>query len=141
MFRREIEGVSYYYDVAGLWGSGNTVTERELRSTGENTVYTMWSGEGITGPRTGEFIEKYPALWGTTDLGDFVDDYGWLGAECQVWVGESASEECIEICEHYAGLCGADKEEKCLGKCDGLSSDQHECLLEATTCDVARDCA
>ena len=73
MFRRDIEGVSYHFEVAGLWGSGNTVTERELMATQENTIYTMWTGEGLTGPRAGEYIERYPALWGTRSLAPFID--------------------------------------------------------------------
>ena len=134
VFRREIDGVSYHYEVGGLWGSGNTVTERELMPTGENTIYNMWNGEGITGPRTGEFIDKYPALWGTADLGRFVDRYGWLDEECQVWVGEEAlSEQCLEVCEYIGGLCGGSTEETCLEKCSRIDDDVAECALDATT--------
>ena len=101
MFRREIDGVSHYFETAGLWGSGNTVTERALIETGENTVYTSWTGEGLVGPRTGEFLDKYPALWGTLTLGEFIDRYGWLGTECKVWLGaEDKTEACEAVCGH-----------------------------------------
>ncbi|GEM_PF-2887760 len=141
MFRREVDGVSYHFEVAGLWGSGNVVTERELMASGENTIYTMWTGEGLTGPRTGEYIDKYPALWGTTSLGEFVDRYGWLGDECKVFLGDQVvSAECEAACGHVGDICGADPEQSCLDMCSRLTDDDLSCLAGAQVCDDARDC-
>jgi hypothetical protein len=141
VFRREIEGVGYYFEVAGLWGSGNTVTERDLRATDENTVYTMWTGEGLIGPRTGEFIDKYPALWGTTTLERFVDRYGWLGEECKVFLGEQeVSPECESACAHVSEICSEETGATCLERCGQMSDETVDCLAAASACSDAKEC-
>ncbi len=141
MFRREIDGVSHYFESAGLWGSGNTLTERALIETGENTLYTSWTGEGLAGPRRGEFLDKYPALWGTLSLGEFIDRYEWLGTECKVWLrSEQEIDACEAVCEHLGELCNEEAQEQCLDKCGLFTAEGMTCLEEASTCDEARDC-
>lgn len=111
MFRREIDGSVYTFSVAGLWGSGNTVTERELIPSGENTVYTMWDGRALTGPgrATSSKIEKYPALWARTTLAEFLERFTEEVADCKVMVSNehllnppnmdvASQEECDASC-------------------------------------------
>ena len=87
VFRRDSQdGSPFRYDVAGLWGSGNTITERRLRLLGEGTVYSMWDGHALQGPgRPGAVVERYPALVATIPLSTHLERYADLpGDACLV---------------------------------------------------------
>ncbi len=110
---------------------------------GDQTSSVEWcAGEGLTGPRAGECIDKYPALWGTRSLSEFIERYAWLGDECKVWLGDEASSDaCLSVCEHIGEICAStDAEEACLEKCPGFTEDTRVCLEESSSSTEAQDC-
>lgn len=138
---RQADGTPYHYDVAGLWGSGNVVTERELRPD-DNTLYTMWTGEGLLGPRAGELLEPYPAVLGRQTLRAFLDQFGDAGIECLVLIGdEPPSSSCAEPCDRIRDLCGPNPGQSCLEQCDPeRAGELAACLTPAQTCEDAQTC-
>ena len=90
MFRRTTQdGSVHRFDVAGIWGGGNTIIERELRLQGGGSIYTMWDGHALVGPaRPGE-VERFAGLVSTIPLTEHVERYAYLPAgQCSVWTGD-----------------------------------------------------
>ena len=136
MFRREIDGTVYMFEVAGLYGSGNTVTERELMATGENTVYSMWDGRGIQGPRQDLYIEKYAALWGVMSMGEFLARYGDLpGVDCQWYTGQEIVVGCDEACANIGALCTPNAQAQCEEQCPSWPQPRVDCVIALESCD------
>lgn len=105
VFVREIDGEVHTFELAGVWGGGSTITERDLAVTGDNTVYSMWDGYGIVGARRGDRLATYPALWGRITLKTFRERYTKLGGRCRVMSGEVLGPDCDEYCAIYADKC------------------------------------
>ena len=142
LFRRDrqADGTPYHYEVAGLWGSGNVVTERELLPD-DNTLYTMWSGKGLLGPRAGEHLERYPAVLGRRTLGAFLDEFSDAGIECLVMIGDERPVSCQQPCDEVRDLCGANAGQTCLDRCEPDEAKQlATCLALAESCDDAQVC-
>lgn len=128
------------FGIGGLWGSGNTVTERALVPSGQNTVYNMWNGVGLIGPRAGEAIERYPALWARIDLATFMDRYGSLDDEhCRVFEGaEVLGIGCEQTCASISDRCGEEASVECLTMCGGLPRERVECIDSLDDCEIER---
>jgi len=137
VFYREIEGTSYRFEVRGLWGSGNTISERELLWKGEETVYNMWNGKGIVGPRTGEYVDKYPALWGTLSLTEFLDRHrDMAGVDCAYWAGEELKGfDCEAACGNLEAVCGGGIGSTCMNGCDTLPRYATDCMIGLDSCE------
>ena len=128
--------------MAGLWGSGNVVTERELMEDGTNTLYTMWTGQGLVGPRAGESLEPYPALWGRRTLEAFVAEFGDAELECLVMIEAPRPEmPCQRPCQRVRQLCGQPVGQQCLNVCtDAEVPALEQCLAQAIDCQDAMRC-
>ena len=115
------------------------MTERTLARTGDNTVYTMWNGEGILGPRTGKRLRTYPALWGRITLEAFRERYGHLGKHCKLMTDEVTGLRCDELCalvDERACSAGAlQTVDSCLQTCSWLPRSTTECMLNDEVCD------
>jgi hypothetical protein len=138
VFYRAIEGTEYRFEVRGLWGSGNTISERSLTWIGAETVYNMWSGKGLVGPRAGQYIDKYPALWGTMGLAEFRDRHREIaGVDCQYWAGEELlGFDCEAACGNLGDVCGdASMETHCLTMCGNLPRHATDCLQGLSACE------
>lgn len=140
MFRREVDGVTYpYWDVAGLWGSGNTVRARD----GDGTVYTMWDGHALAGPgRPGE-IDRYPALVAVLQASEFLDRYAGLGDGCRLWTGkETLGIGCDDACAHVVDTCPDAVEQDCLAACSTFPRAAVGCLADLAVdgCDWEYTC-
>ncbi len=125
--------------VAGLWGNGNTVTERSLIESGQNTVYNMWNGEGLVGPRAGVQLQLYAGLWSRIAFGEFLARYGQLDDDrCRVFEGdEQLGLGCDAICRRIVDRCGTEvSPADCRGLCDTLPRARTECLEQLDTCQV-----
>ncbi len=123
----------------GLWGGGATFTERELRWTGENTVYSTWTQEGLLGPRRGERLELAPALWGITTWGAFLDRHG-DAATCAVWDGEEIlGVGCEQACRRIARDCPERLARPCRDVCTQLPRHFVDCMRDVPACDF-RQC-
>lgn len=144
VFRRDSQdGSPFRYDVAGLWGSGNTITERRLRLLGEGTVYTMWDGHALEGPgRPGAVIERYPALVATIPLATHLERYADLpGDGCLVWSGdEELGVDCDAACADHALRCDERTEAECLVACEGWPRSISTCIEAAQSCDEMETC-
>ena len=139
VYRREIEGTVWRFDFAGLWGSGATFTERELQASGQNTVYSSWSAEGILGPRTGEPIAYAPALWGHGTWQAFLDRHG-EAPTCRVFLGEEAlGVGCDEACARMVADCGLTVEQ-CAERCGQEPRAVVDCWIREQTCEVDEVC-
>lgn len=125
--------------MAGLWGSGNAMFERELQYTGEETVYEMWTGSGILGPREGVVLERLDALWGRTRWSEFVARYAYLPpAQCKVFRGEEVlGIGCDEACAAVEASCeDPAMAELCRSVCAELPRSLTTCLANLdASCD------
>lgn len=141
VFRRELDGESVRFDVAGLWGSANTVTPRAEHARDDYTVYTTWDGHALLGPgRPGRLdalglLVQYPTLAG------FLDRYGVLGEDCDAWLGdEELGIGCEAACTHRLQVCGEGDMGECLRDCATQPRAWSDCLTLADTCDQQRRC-
>ncbi len=126
----------YRFDFAGIWGGGATFTERSLKWTGENTIYSTGSQAGFLGPREGGAVELAPAIWGWSDWGTFLERYGDLPS-CEVWMGrEVVGLSCDVACGRLASECGYERQ-GCHQICSVLPRHYVDCLTSVPACDVA----
>jgi hypothetical protein len=143
VFRRDsLDGSPHRFDVAGLWGSGNTIIERDLRLQGGGTVYSMWDGRALLGPGRPGAIERYPALVATIALIDHLDRYADLsGDQCGVWLGdEELGIGCDEACADIGERCADRAEAECLVICAEWPRSIADCVTAAGTCDDLAAC-
>lgn len=139
MFRRTIDGTVHRFDVAGLWGSGNVISEREGLFDGLSTAYSMWDGHALFGPRRPGVVEKYPALLGTISLREFIERFSALGPTCEVFSGaETLGIGCEAACEAQVGLCPGRTSAECLLECAGWPRAITDCLAVSGECDDDR---
>lgn len=140
MFRRvSPDGAVVSFDVAGLWGSGNTVGVRD----GDGTVYSMWDGHALFGPGRPGAIERYPLLISVLGASDFLDRHGGLGDRCAMWAGEEVlGVGCDVACLHAVEACGQRPPDECITPCAGVPRAVVECLgdVEPGECDWERVC-
>jgi hypothetical protein len=141
VFRREINGEPVRFNVFGLWGSGNVVTERHLLPTGTNTAYSMWDGHPLFGPGT-ESLEKVPILLDDLPLSEVLDRYSFLsGEDCLVWTGEEVvGIDCESACDNLAELCGPGEREACLEECAGWPRAIRDCIETIGSCEAQTFC-
>ena len=141
VFHREIDGEEWRFEVAGVWGGGNVLTEREalFASPSTNTLYNTWNGEGLTGPREDLSLEVFPALWGTLPWNDFVDRFQYLGSgSCEVYNGtEVLGVGCTEACPVLGQACSRMSQDECISVCTDLPRSQVACLETLDSCDVS----
>ena len=100
----------------------------------------MWDGRGIKGPRRDQYIEKYPALWGTMSLIEFLMRYSNVD-DCEIFTGEEiidTSEGCEAACANLGLLCTTNPniEQTCLRNCSSMMQAQIDCLAALTSCDT-----
>ena len=130
------------FEIGGLWGGGNTLTERHLLATGENTIYNSFDGEGVLGPRTGEALERVAVIGATLSLGTFLERYGDLPeADCRIWHGEELlGIDCDTACAAHAAACDDDDTaaRECAAACARSPRAVSDCLARASTCEVRR---
>ena len=125
-----MDGVEHRFELAGLWGGGSTVTERDLNVSGENTIYSMWDGLGIVGPRTGERLEHFPGLWGRVTLKTFRERYGSLD-DCTLMTGEQLGPECPAYCAQIDAKCpDGPLAGRCEEACANLPRSTLDCLAD-----------
>jgi hypothetical protein len=137
VFRRTIDGQPYTFNVAGIWGSGNVVTERALWLVGENTTYAVWDGRALTGPgrAADAHLERFPALVSVLPLATFLERYGSLGPSCAVWLGEEVrGEGCPEACAALDAVCPVVELEVCESRCADFPRPLVECMTAAQGC-------
>jgi len=141
VFRREVDGEPMRFNVFGLWGSGNVVTERDLIPTGENTAYSMWDGHPLFGPST-ESLEKVPILLDDIPLFEMLDRYSFLtGNDCLVWTGDEVlGIECESSCDNLVEVCGERERESCLESCPGWPRAVSDCIANIRTCEEEPVC-
>ena len=144
MFRRDVEDKVFTFSVAGLWGSGNVVTERDLLPTETNNAYTMWDGHVLFGPpdRSHLSLEKYPALVADLSAEEFLDRYAFLGEDCLVWNGEEElGVDCEATCAHLSRVCvEPDDTQGCLEECAAWPRAISDCMAAATACPDETTC-
>lgn len=144
MFRRgSRDGSVQSYDVGGIWGGGNVITERAPRLAGEEpTVFTMWDGHAIAGPGRPGGLEKYPALVAVLDLEEFYARYEHLtGERCQVWLGDelrgvNCPAACADLDVRCPNLAPADCERACAAWPRAVG----ECMAAADSCELMQLC-
>ncbi|MEQ1565313.1 MAG: hypothetical protein ABMA64_06720 [Myxococcota bacterium] len=134
MFRRDIHGEAQRLGVAGLWGSANTLIERDLPPE-EQSLYSMWDGRALKGPeRPDGGLESFPALVSRVSMAEFLDRYGDR-ASCEVWVGdEVVGEGCEAACAAASQACRPWPEAECLSMCAGWPTAITECVTTAADC-------
>jgi hypothetical protein len=141
VFHREVDGRSVRFDVAGLWGSANTVTPREEHVRGDYTVYTTWDGHALLGPGRPGAIEPLGVLVDYPTLAEFLERYTPLGSDCSVWLGdEELGVGCDDACAHRGQVCGEVDASQCLRECEDQPRAWSDCLSLAETCDEQRRC-
>lgn len=120
----------------GLWGGGSTFTERALKWTGENTVYSTWTQEGLLGPRRGERLELAAAIWGISTWGEFLDRMGHGADTCEAWIGDEVlGVGCEEACTRVEGECAGSFGAPCRPTCERLQRHFVDCLANVPDCD------
>lgn len=123
----------------GLWGGGSTFTERELKWTGENTVYSTWTQEGLLGPRRGERLELAAAIWGITTFEAYLERYAQADT-CEVWLGDEVlGVGCDEACRRIDEECPERLGQPCEPVCSLLQRHFVDCLRDVPRCDF-REC-
>lgn len=133
--------MAHRFEVAGLWGGGNTLTERSLLYEGTNTVYTTWDGTGLLGPNEGvAALEKYNAIWGVLTWQAFYERYDYLADEhCAAWTGqEELGIGCEESCTRFVGMCNNIDAPQCMKACNRWPRTLVSCLDNLAECDMAR---
>lgn len=141
MFRREVDGETLRFSVAGLWGSGNVVANRDgWIGLTEETGWTMWDGHALYGPGRPGRLERYPVLLATLPLSTVLERYRDLDVGCRVWTGrETLGIGCEAACDALEAVCGEDRE-ACLEECGGWPRAIAGCFAAATTCDAEDRC-
>lgn len=144
MFRRgSRDGTIQRYDLAGVWGGGNVVTEREPRLVydPDATVYTMWDGHALVGAGRPGAIERYPALVAVLELSVFLERYQALGADCEVWLGEEAvGQGCDAACADLDTRCPALDVTKCRSACLTWPRAITDCMAVREDCEGLQNC-
>lgn len=142
MFRREVDGADHRYSVAGLWGSGNVVVDREgLSGPSGGTAYSMWDGHALYGPGRPGRLEKYPVLLAKLPLSIFLERHGDLGGHCRVWTGrEELGVGCEAACDRLHLVCEDHDLAACLADCAGWPRAVTDCFSVATDCESERLC-
>ncbi|MEQ1503501.1 MAG: hypothetical protein ABMB14_14790 [Myxococcota bacterium] len=122
--------------MTGLWGSGNVVTTEQGRLTGNGTAYTMWDGHALFGEGRPGTLEKFPALLAVLSIEAFLDRYGSLGADCQVWTGEEElGFDCDAACANLEAVCPDKDPGDCRATCPRLPRSITDCIASVGRCE------
>ena len=106
-----------------------------MKWTGENTVYSTWTQEGLIGPRRGERLELASALWGITTWETFQQRHAEVD-RCELWIGdETLGVGCEDACRRIQQECPSQLGQPCNPLCEQLPRHFVDCLRHVPECD------
>ncbi len=99
-------------------------------------MYTTWTGEGILGPRAGEFLEPYPAFWSVVSSKVFTEQFIDVVEDCLVFEGEERlGVGCHTVCPELIERC-PNKKDICSVACAVQPRAAVDCMRDLDHCEI-----